>query len=98
MIIKERCLLRAYIDYVGHLCCMFKSSRYVWNKTLLYIVFDEVISGQKRYMALRRHEKRIFSRVIGRKLDGTLVSHLLRVNIVQAFFRSEEIEPEDHTA
>ena len=36
--------------------------------------------------------------VIGRKLDGELVSPFLWIKIVQAFFHSEGMVPDSHTA
>ena len=38
------------------------------------------------------------SRVMGRKLDGILSSPFLWISIVQAFFHSEGMVPDSHTA
>ena len=40
----------------------------------------------------------IVSSVMGRKLDGVLASPFLLINTVQAFFHSEGMDPDSHTA
>ena len=65
----------------------------------------KLLTVRNEYIALRRQEVNTFngmvSSVMGRKLDGVLVSPFLWISIVQAFFYSEGnkgMVPDSHTA
>ena len=62
----------------------------------------KLLRVRNEYIALRRQEVNTFngmvSSVMGRKLDGVLVSPFLWISIVQAFFHSEGMVPHSHTA
>ena len=67
------------INNICHLSRVFQSASQIGSKSLLNVMFNEIISFRKENIELRRHEVDTFngtvSRVIGRKLEGSFVSN-----------------------
>ena len=78
---------------------MLQCTRYLMSKALLNFIFNKTIILRKSKIESRRQDVKILRptdcNVIGLKLAGSFVSPFLWIKMVQAFFHSEGIQPED---
>ena len=99
---SERCLIRALLIMLA-ICAVCSRVPERLGVNPFYILCSiKLLAVRKEYMALRRQEVNTFSvmlsSVMGRKLDEVLGSPFLWISIVQAFFHSEGMVPDNHTA
>ncbi len=99
---SDRCLIRALLIMLAicAVCCRVPD-RFGVNPFCILCSMN-LLADRKEYIALRKQEVNTFngmvSSVMGLKLEGILVSSFLWISIVQAFFHSEGMVPDTHTA